>query len=263
MKFRTRIILCAALPATLLVAALGTSLWGQVQTRASFDQYLANEARRADGLSEMYAQGLQMGQALRNIVLDPANRKAYENLDSARSAYDAAVADLQTLDSDAAGAAGLATLNVLRGKHATAQKDVLQLVASDPGAAAKRLNAAETPAWRKLRAQLIEQRSVARTESARRHEETNARATRATAISIGFAVLAVLVSVGFGVLTQRTLSRELGGEPADASAALRRIAQGDSRPSHAAAALETGRPAAPPQILGTLACSAAFCRPRS
>ena len=32
----------------------------------------------------MYSQGLQMGQGLRNCVLDPANPKAFENLDKAR-----------------------------------------------------------------------------------------------------------------------------------------------------------------------------------
>ena len=39
------------------------------------------------GLSEMYAQGLQSGQALRNILLDPANRTAYTNFDAAQSAF--------------------------------------------------------------------------------------------------------------------------------------------------------------------------------
>jgi methyl-accepting chemotaxis protein len=124
----------------------------------------------------------------RGLVLDPAKRKAHENLDAARVAYDAAAADLQTLDSDAASAAGLATLDALRGKHATAQKDVLQLVASDPAAAAKRLSAAETPAWRDLRAQLIEQRSAARAES--------------TAESIQ--VASSEVSAGAGDLSSRT-----------------------------------------------------------
>jgi methyl-accepting chemotaxis protein len=227
MKFRTRMILCAALPATLFVLALGSSLWGQVHTRDAFDRYLANEAKRADSLSEMYAQGLQMGQALRNIVLDPANRRAYENLDAARAAYDQAAAELDRLVAGEPEAQVLASLGPLRTRHAAAQQEVLALVASDANAAAARLNAAETPAWRELRGQLIEQRQAAQAASAQKHQATNARAERATAVSMVLALLALTVSVGFGLVSLRTLRRELGGEPAEASAALRRIAQGD------------------------------------
>ncbi len=226
MTFRFRMILAAALPAALFVVALGTSLWGQLQTRGAFDHYLANEARRADGLSEMYAQGLQMGQALRNIVLDPANRRAYDNLEAARAAYDKAAGELRPLATEATGTDD-AALAALRVRHAQAQQEVLQLVTADAGAAAARLNSHETPAWRELRAKLLELRGAAQTESARQHEATGARASRSTALSLSLAALALLVSVGAGVLGQRTLHRELGGEPADAGAALRRIAQGD------------------------------------
>jgi hypothetical protein len=81
MKLRTRMILFCVLPASLFVLALAVSLWSQTTSKASLDHYLANEARRAELLTELLAQGLQMGQALRNIVLDPQNRRAYENLD--------------------------------------------------------------------------------------------------------------------------------------------------------------------------------------
>lgn len=36
----------------------------------------------------LYAQGLQMGQALRNIVLEPGNQQSYKNLDDASRAFD-------------------------------------------------------------------------------------------------------------------------------------------------------------------------------
>ena len=44
----------------------------------------------------MYVQGLQAEQALHNILLDPANRRAYENMDSAETAYARVVESLRS-----------------------------------------------------------------------------------------------------------------------------------------------------------------------
>ena len=85
MNFNTRLILAFVAPAVLFVASLGGSIWALVQTQQEFDQYIQTEQAMANSVREMYAQGLQMGQALRNIVLDPANPKAYDNLQAALS----------------------------------------------------------------------------------------------------------------------------------------------------------------------------------
>ena len=43
MKFNTRLLLCAVLPAALFVAALATGLWGLVRTQNEFDRYISTE----------------------------------------------------------------------------------------------------------------------------------------------------------------------------------------------------------------------------
>ena len=86
MKFNQRLLLSFVAPAALFVASLVASIWSLAQTQASFDRYINTEQAVANGVQEMYAQGLQMGQALRNIVLDPNNPQAYKNLDAARAA---------------------------------------------------------------------------------------------------------------------------------------------------------------------------------
>ena len=91
------------------------------------------------GLSEMYAQGLQSGQALRNILLDPANRTAYTNFDAAQSAF---------------AQAHTATLASARGTAFEA--DVQALAQSDAAQAVALLNTQETPAWRALRSALLQ-----------------------------------------------------------------------------------------------------------
>src|SRR5690554_562082 len=69
--------------------------WGLTRTHDEFEQYINTKQFVANRLNEMYAQGLQAGQALRNILLDPGTRRAYDNLDAAESAYTRAMSGLR------------------------------------------------------------------------------------------------------------------------------------------------------------------------
>ena len=66
MKCTTRLVLCTVIPSSLFVLALGLALWSLVRTQHDFSRYIGVEQAVVTGLSEMYAQGLQSGQALRN-----------------------------------------------------------------------------------------------------------------------------------------------------------------------------------------------------
>ena len=94
MRFNQRLLIAFLAPALLFVAGLATGIGSLVRTQHGFEQYLGTEAVVANNVREMYAQGLQMGQAMRNILLDPQNPTAYKNLDTAREwlalAYDPA-----------------------------------------------------------------------------------------------------------------------------------------------------------------------------
>ena len=179
------------------------------------------------GLSEMYAQGLQSGQALRNILLDPANRTAYTNFDAAQSAF--AQAHTATLASARGTAfeADVQALLALRNHQFSAQQHVQALAQSDAAQAAALLNTQETPAWRALRSALLQQLETARTAAATANAATQAQAKRmqllAAALALGAAVAALALT---GVML-RTLRRELGGDLAQARSALRRVAEGD------------------------------------
>ena len=228
MQFRTRLILCTVAPALLFVAALAAGLWGLLRTQGEFDRYMATEQKLSSGLAEMYAQGLQMGQALRNIVLDPANPRAFDNFRAAREAYDEAATQTAKVAVGTPFEKDVQALAPLRAAQATAQGKVLDLAkAGDSAATIAALNAEETPAWRKLRGELIKLVDAARKFSAQGHEGTQAYAQRATSWAVGLALLAVLVSAALTVVMLRTVRRELGGEPAQARTALRHIAAGD------------------------------------
>ena len=226
MRFGTKIISFAAIPAVMFLLALVASIGSLISTRSDFDRYINSEQAVERGLSEMYAQGLQMGQALRNIVLDPGNPKALENLKAAQAAYDAAFSQTGASAKGTEFESGLSQLPALRASHASAQDKVLAIVA-EKGDAIAVLNKEETPAWRKLRGALLEQREIAVKASEVAQQQVNARASWATRLSIGIALLAAAVSIGLNLLLQSTMRKELGGDPATAREALAQVAQGN------------------------------------
>jgi methyl-accepting chemotaxis protein len=227
MKFSTRLMLSAVVPALVFFVALGVSLFGLFRTERDFAMLMASEQKLATGFADLYGHGLQAGQALRNIVLDPANPKAFDNLKAARTAYDKTYDEMKTVAAGTALAAPIQALAALRDAQSAAQDEVLALAKQDQAAAIAALNSKETPAWRELRAQLLKLGDTARTSAAQAHEETRRTTARTKTLALVLAALAALASGAFLVLSQRTVRRELGGEPQQAGAALRLIASGD------------------------------------
>ena len=227
MKFSTRLFLCFAIPTVMFIAGLSNSIWGLMRTQNQFDNYIRTEQSIRSGLSEMYAQGLQMGQALRNMVLDPANPKARENLTAALSAYDKAYADTAASARGTPFESQLNALPALRAAQGQAQDKVIAALTIDVPSAIKMINTAETPAWRQLKAELLKQIETATKLSEQTHQEVMANANRATLIGISLSGLATLVAVVLAMVMMRSLHEELGGEPAAARDALTQVAQGN------------------------------------
>jgi methyl-accepting chemotaxis protein len=226
MKFSSKILAFAAIPAVLFIVGLASSIGSLMNTQTEFDRYIDSEQAVEGGLTDMYAQGLQMGQALRNVVLDPKNPTAYENLKGAQAGYEKSF--LKTQESARGGVheADLNRLPALRAAQARAQEKVLALVAANADAVGA-LNSEETPAWRQLRTALLELGQTAKKSSAQAHQNVNQKATLAMGISIGIALLALGVAIALSLWMRAALRKEFGGDPADARAALARIAQGN------------------------------------
>lgn len=236
MNFSKRLWLCFVIPAALFVTAIAMSVWGLVKTQQEFDHYIGTEQAVASGLTDMYAQGLQMGQALRNIVLDPGNPKAYDNFSAAETAYDKVYAQTLKAASHTDLAAGLTALAPLREKLSGQQKIVLDAVKNDAANASRILTKEETPAWRKLREPLLAQLKAARTRATEAHEQARQLAERMLTITL------VLVAIAIGVAglqftqMQRTVNTEIGGDPAVAGKCCAASPKGISRSTWARAA---------------------------
>ena len=195
MKFTTPLVLCTVIPSSLFVLALDLALWSLVRTQHDFNRYIGVEQAVVTGLSEMYAQGLQSGQALCNILLDPANRTAYTNFDAAQSAF--AQAHTATLASARGTAfeADVQALLALRNHQFAAQQQVQALAQSDAAQAAALLNTQETPAWRALRSALLQQLETARTAAATANAATQAQAKRMQLLAAALALVAAVAAL--------------------------------------------------------------------
>jgi methyl-accepting chemotaxis protein len=227
MRFNQRLLLAFVTPAVLFIAGLAAGIASLINTQQEFHDYLHTEAAIANDVREMYAQGLQMGQAMRNILLDPQNPTAYKNLEAARAAYDQAYGNTLRLSQGQPVEAAVAALATLRSAQAMSQDKVLQTLKTDQAQAVAVLNKEETPAWRKLRGALIELRDTMGELTQATQRAVNARADRARWISLSLAALAIGSALALGQMLRRTLRREIGGDPAVARAALRQIAGGD------------------------------------
>ena len=227
MNFNKRLILAFVAPTILFGASLVDSIWALTRTQASFDNFLQTEQAVANGVTEMYAQGLQMGQALRNVLLDPANPKAHQNFDGAIKAYDDAYASTQQAARGTPAEASLVPLAALRSTQAAAQQKVLGLVKSDVPQAVGMLNREETPAWRALRGELLKLKDNSSALSEQTRQRVNERADRARWVSTALALMALVAAALLGMMVHKTVRREIGGDPAAARTVLRRIADGD------------------------------------
>ncbi|TNF60073.1 MAG: chemotaxis protein [Burkholderiales bacterium] len=227
LPFNQRLLVAFVVPAVLFAAALATAIVSLVSTERQFERYLQKEAALASSVSEMYAQGLQMGQALRNAMLDPENQTAYRNLEAARDAYSAAYDKARSLSAGLSVEPAVSALEALRASQAQAQQQVLDTLKTDRDQAITLLNATETPAWRALRGALLQLRDDMGILTEQTQVRVNAHVNRAQQWSVGLAVLAVMVAASLGLMLRRTLRREIGGDPEVARAALGRIAGGD------------------------------------
>ncbi len=197
-KVRSQLIfLLAAVFSLFLISAL-VSYQALNRAKTEFTGFIAQDQRLLLNYTELYADGLQMGQALRNIILDPANPKAYSNFEKAGKDMDTLLANTgELVKSDTAQAGLLGKVAQLRDKQKTLQASIQDHVKNSRIDEAKtQLNKDETPVWREIK-QLLQERIKAQKESIEaREKEMQASTSRAQQITLALSALAVFAGLG-------------------------------------------------------------------
>ncbi len=228
MKLRTRMAVGMAIVCLLFTVALAVALTGMRDAALRFKSFIEQEQAFLTASNTLYAQGLQMGQALRNVILAPENEQGHKNLAAAGEAFRKALPTAQALArSDAAADGALRKVADLHQQQADLQQELVALARQDRDAAIALLNAKETPLWRQIRAELLKLMKD-KEEAVTVTKEALAQRTR-TLLTVGLALAAAALAAGVGVsfwLT-RGVVRRLGGEPDHAAEIATSIAAGD------------------------------------
>ncbi len=225
---RTQLFVLVALTCGLFIAAIAGSLWQTMSNQEKLMGFIDEELATERDVTKAYAQGLQMGQALRNILLDPDNPKAYENFDKARAEFDGVIERvLARPDILKGGAASTAAIADIHRRWPPLQRGVIERVrAGDTFGARELLVSSETPAWREMRALLMDQIAYLEGLSGAVKGEMVEGIERANTIAVVLALAALIACIGVSLYVVRDLFRQLGGEPAYAAEVARRIAAG-------------------------------------
>jgi PAS domain S-box-containing protein len=206
MRIGRRLMMVQVIVMALLIGVLANSLHSASVAQAEYRDYIDNDvARRADFYA-VYAQGLQMGQALRNITLNPENKRAYENYDNAAAAFDKAVEEARERDAKAVKSGLPEKIGALRAELKTLHENIFALVKAGQADAAKdALNKQETPKWREMRDLMLGEVKRLDEIAPKRLTELNAASAAARQYDMILAAGAVLLGILLaGILLART-----------------------------------------------------------
>ena len=228
MKLRNKMALCMAIVFLLFAVALAVAISGMREAASRFDSFVEQDQAFLGEANSLYAQGLQAGQALRNVILAPNNETGYKNLAAAREAFGTALKNARALArSDAATDARLAKVETLQQQRSAVQDRIVALVKSDAVAAVGILNAEETPVWREIRAELLDILKEKNEAAGQIKTELAARTHTMFQVSLAFAAIAVVAGAAIALWLTRNITHQLGGEPEYAVAIANSIAAGD------------------------------------
>ncbi|MBS1191216.1 MAG: hypothetical protein H6R10_3008 [Rhodocyclaceae bacterium] len=204
--------------------AVGFALVGLLHVEKQVGQLVERDQALAFASSEMLAHGLQMEQALRNIVLDPKNERAYKNLEAAGK-------DFAELLEQARGLAGgdgktgalLQEIGQLREKQQPVQARVVGLAKGETAAAISLINQEETPLWRDLRARLVSLNKAKKADLQAAVAEIRQIGENVKATGLGLGALSLLIVAASAFLLIRAITRPI----AQAVTLANRLAEGD------------------------------------
>jgi methyl-accepting chemotaxis protein len=208
-------LLVAAFLSLLIMLSGGViALWSLADVAGRFADFVDRDQARLQAYGGMYAQGLQTGQAIRNIILDPANPRAYKNLEAAQKEFTQHLQTAQNLAGDSAETAVLADLEKRWTNNTLLKTRIRDLAKGGQVAdAIQVLNKDETPSWRDIKDILLKRTEDQGLAVAAAKAEVSAQAGRNRWISIvafvlAFAIASIMLTMAINRLRRPLLHLE-------------------------------------------------------
>jgi len=216
--------LLLAFSALITAGVVGYALFSLQQVGDRFAAFIDTDQARYIHVQEMYAQGLQSGQALRNIILDPANPQGFKNLETAQKKFDEALSGArQVASGDVAMEKAVGEIGQRWQALLATRARIAELARQGGGEAIAALNRDETPAWRELRKLLLDE-----IERQGKHvDETKTgvmeRVTASLRASVALVIGATLLCLGLAFFLARAIRKPL----AELEGSMRQLASGE------------------------------------
>ena len=210
LSFRKQIFSILLVLFTLFGITIGIGVLALSKTRQHTIDYVEHDAALLQTATDLYAQGLQQGQALRNISLQPENPQGQENFSKARQQFNQDLVKAQQLAKTDNTAALFQIISQHLNEYQTVQDQILRAIQQkDLALANTLLIEKETPQWRSMKKSLLDaitQLSERRNRLAK-DIETHTLQTRNLLIGLGISAL-ILGSV-FAWLMANRLSQDI------------------------------------------------------
>ena len=191
--------------------AIGSSWFGMQGTKASLNDFVDRDQKLLESYSEMYAQGLQMGQALRNVILDPAGKKAYDNLEQARKDFRQQLDVARAVpDLDEGIKKSLGQIEKLQMDQVAIQDKVIATVKTgDVGAASMILNEKDTPVWREYKQLLLDGRKELKEKAATGRNDVEQMVGSASRLTLAMGGLGAIVAALIAWMLAKAIRRPM------------------------------------------------------
>ncbi len=218
-----------------LVSAFGvailaiSSIWYAYHTKEILIGFIDEKIALSRSATASYAHGLQMGQALRNILLDPTNKKAYDNFDAASDVFGKETDNLFVMISKQSGGHDIAVRlqNNIKIWQPIQQQTLLLVKDSKVAEATNLLIGKETPAWRSVREDLIGIVKASEADAVQDRIKLIGGLDSSRNWSLILGILSFILVATITVFVAHSIYKQIGGEPSYAALALHHIADGD------------------------------------
>lgn len=225
LSLKSRMLLLVIGTVAFLALSAGTTLWQMRANTARTYAFLEHDLSLERHLTRAYAQGLQAGQAIRSVLIDPKNTEFYDNYGEAVGAFQKHLDALATAEPDDPRFRSLIVLS--ENWRPFSQKVVDSVQAGNLSVARAALVYQETPAWQKIRGALLQARDEVADGAQRARADLDAGNQRAVTSTLLLALAAVCGCAITAIWVVRSVTREIGCEPSAASRLAQTIAKGD------------------------------------
>jgi methyl-accepting chemotaxis protein len=185
----------AGLVSVLLLVAITVSYFGVKGTNERFDRFTNIYSALALTVSEMHTQGIQTEQAIRNVILNPSDEKAFSN-------YKKASDEFLGLQKESVGIASgikeygkkLDKLPAIWQENSAIKEEIIKLAKEGKQSeATEMLVKKETPKWREVKALIIEMQTALKKDMKEEHRALNTFTDRSFTQTMTILVVALLV----------------------------------------------------------------------